>query len=433
MGSIDEVNLSDDVNLSTGSAPGAAGSRTQQPLGVRDRIPAVGLKEYWYPALAAKKVGRGKPAERQIVGDRLVFFRDEKDDVVAVHHTCTHRGASLAYGAAHFKGTLTCPYHGWTFDGKGNLLAVLGEGPASTLPGAKGTRLRSYPTVTIKGTVFVWMGEGEPVDPKEDLPWQLFDPDIIVMTRETLWNANWRPSHENFSDSHAYYVHRNSLEILLQTTPAVLTFMHGGPNRPPFHVVNERFMTFKPGRESLLDYTDRSMDKAKAATKREFQDVYPSLGGAKWPLTRRRLYLTWLTTALRSLWKPTGPMTTNPEWASGSHLPATINIEYHRWTYCRYEVPVDEHRTNNYFFVSWRGRSAWQRFFWPLYFKVYFGWKMAVNFSGQDGAMAEITDYSAPERMGGSDLFPREWRRFVLEYGRDFKRQREKQQQPMAG
>ena len=117
-----------------------------KPLDNRARIPAIGLKEYWYPALPEKKVGRRKPVEVKIVGEKLVFFRDDKNEVVAVHHTCTHRGASLAYGRTHFKGTLTCPYHGWTFDGKGNLLAVLGEGPNSTLPGAKGTKIRVYPT-----------------------------------------------------------------------------------------------------------------------------------------------------------------------------------------------------------------------------------------------------------------------------------------------
>ena len=55
-------------------------------------------------------------------------------------------------------------------------------------------------------------------------------------------------------------------------------------------------------------------------------------------------------------------------------------------------------------------------------FKLYFRWKMTQNFAGQDALVTEISDYAAPERLSPTDLFLREWRRFVLEYGRDFRR-----------
>ncbi len=426
MGSISDG----DLEIADGEQQSADGKRREKPLGTRERIPALGLKEYWYPALPAKKVGHKKPVEVKLLGERVVFFRDEKDEVVAVHYLCTHRGAFMSYGDSHFKGTISCPYHGWTFNGKGDLVAVLGEGPTSTLPGSKGTKIRTYPTVTIKGTVFVWMGDGPAVAPEEDLPFELFDPNYVVMTGEHVWNANWRPGIENFTDSHVYYVHRNSIEVWTQAIPALLTILHQGPTRPAFHVVNERFLTFKPGGGSVLDYMDRAKDdKKQEVTKREFQDTYPSLGGAKWPTTKTRLYVSSICGAIRNLWKPTGPISKNPEWTSGAHLPGTLHIDYHRWGYCRYQVPIDENKTNNFFFCSFRGDTWWKRIFWPLYFKLYFGWKMVINFSAQDQVMAEITDYAAPERLSPTDLFPREWRRFVLNYGRDFKRQREKQQQ----
>jgi len=410
-------------DLSVQEEQGAEGRRRERPLSMRERIPALGLKEYWYPALRAKKVTAKRPVTVQLLGEKLVFFRDDNNEVVALHHTCTHRGASLARADIHFKGKLTCPYHGWTFDGKGNLLAVLGEGPQSTLPGSKGTKMRNYPTRTIKGTVFVWMGDGPAVPPEEDLPFELFDPNIVVMTGQHVWKANWRPGIENFTDSHVYYVHRNSLEVLMQSPPALLTILHQGQNRPPFHVVNGRFLCFKPGEGSVLDYMDREKDDSKAAvTKRGFQDVYPALGGAKWPLSPWRLYVSTVCGLFRNMFKPTGPLSKNPEWGSGSHLPGTLHIDYHRWSYTRYQVPIDEKTTNNYFFCAWRGDTAWQRFFWPLYFRLFFGWKMIRNFSSQDGEMAAITDYSAPERLSQSDLFPREWRRFVVEHARDLKR-----------
>src|SRR5258708_1148605 len=89
------------------------------PIGMRERMPALGLREYWYPALLAKRVAAKRPKELKIAGEDLVFFRDASDDVVALARACPHRGAFLSHGKSHFKGTLTCPYHGWTFDGKG--------------------------------------------------------------------------------------------------------------------------------------------------------------------------------------------------------------------------------------------------------------------------------------------------------------------------
>ena len=87
-----------------------------------------------------------------------------------------------------------------------------------------------------------------------------------------------------------------------------------GPTRPPFQVINERFLTIMPGKQSFTDYTDTRKAAASGIGEREFQDTYPTLGGAKWPKTKTRLYISKVCGALRSLWKPTGPLSKNPEW-----------------------------------------------------------------------------------------------------------------------
>ena len=416
MGSVSEAEFSE-----KGAQPGE-NLRDDRALGNRERVPAIGLKEYWYPALPEKKVGRKKPVEVKLLGERLTFFRDDKDEVVAVHATCPHRGASLSFGTSHFKGTLTCPYHGWTFDAKGNCLAVLGEGPGSTIPGAKGTKVRDYPTRTLKGIVFVWMGDGPAAPIEEDIAWELFDPNIAVMSSQSVWNANWRPGIENFLDAHVYYVHRNSAEVLIQPTGGLLMVLHQGTTRPELHAVNERLLCVKPGGTSTLDYVDR--EKGKAAM-REFQDVFPALGGAKWPPTRARLYASKVFGLFRGLFKPRPPLSTDPEWGTGMHLPATMHFDFRLGTFTRCQVPIDEHSTRQFFFCSWRARNAWQRLFWAVYFNVWFDWKHCKNFSGQDAVMAEISDYSAPERLSSTDVFMRTWRRFVLEHARDFKRRKQ--------
>ena len=88
-----------------------------RPGDIRALIPQLGLTEYWYPALEAKKV-RNKPVGLKLLGEELVFFRGGDGEVKALWNVCPHRGGSLMHGDCHYAGTISCPYHGWTYDGR---------------------------------------------------------------------------------------------------------------------------------------------------------------------------------------------------------------------------------------------------------------------------------------------------------------------------
>ncbi len=133
----------------------------------RALIPPLGLREYWYPALPDRKVGR-KPVFWVMLGDELVFFRDKQGQVAALSDVCPHRGASLSEGDCFYRGFVSCPYHGATLDGSGDCVAFITEGPDSKMVG--NLHARVYPTRTLRGWVFVWMGEGEPAPIEEDVP-----------------------------------------------------------------------------------------------------------------------------------------------------------------------------------------------------------------------------------------------------------------------
>jgi vanillate O-demethylase monooxygenase subunit len=104
---------------------------------------------------------------------------------------------------------VSCPYHGWTFDETG----ALSEGPDSAVPTK--SRVRSYPTVILKGLVFVWMGDADPADPRTDLPPELSN-DSFGLHDSTTWKANWRPALENLNDNQVFYVHRNAIQMLMR-------------------------------------------------------------------------------------------------------------------------------------------------------------------------------------------------------------------------
>ena len=162
----------------------------------RSLIPALGLPEYWYPALPDSSVPRDKPTGLKIMGEEVAFFRDKDGSVTAIADVCPHRGGSLRRGDCHYPGTIACPYHGWVFDARGECVAVLSEGPDSRIPGK--VRSRIFPTTTVKGMVFVWMGRGAPAPIAEDVPPEFFEGDeTIVMTATRYWPVNWRVALEN--------------------------------------------------------------------------------------------------------------------------------------------------------------------------------------------------------------------------------------------
>jgi phenylpropionate dioxygenase-like ring-hydroxylating dioxygenase large terminal subunit len=189
-------------------------------VGVFDLVPTLGYREYWYPAIHDGLVKK-KPVSLKMLGEELVFFRDENGEVQALSDYCPHRGARLSGGKRRvpgggpqpgklnneFKGFITCPYHGYTFNGEGVCVAALTDGPNSGLVGK--LRAPKYPTQTYKGIVWIWMGETEPVPLEEDI-FYLGREDYIWDSYARIWDLNWSLTIENSQDSHEGKIHRGS-------------------------------------------------------------------------------------------------------------------------------------------------------------------------------------------------------------------------------
>src|SRR5579862_572218 len=84
-----------------------AGDGDAPPLGyndLRDKIPVLGLREYWYPAIRDKKVGWKKPRFIKMLGEDICLFRGKSGKVAALTNACPHRGAMLSHGNCEFRG-----------------------------------------------------------------------------------------------------------------------------------------------------------------------------------------------------------------------------------------------------------------------------------------------------------------------------------------
>ena len=79
-----------------------------------------------YAAAVASDVKAGKPKGVEILGMKLVLFRDPLDGnrVKAINDICPHCAAPLSSGWVESKeghNCVVCPYHGWPLDGEGKL------------------------------------------------------------------------------------------------------------------------------------------------------------------------------------------------------------------------------------------------------------------------------------------------------------------------
>ncbi len=137
---------------------------------MQDDIPFLGLREYWYPTVRSSELAHNEPKPWTILGDNVVMFRQADGTPAALENRCPHRGVMLSLGQVGVwsPGTLTCRYHGMTFDGKGNCLAFLADGPDS--PACGKIRAKSYPVTEQCGVVWIYMGDEAPPPLLENLP-----------------------------------------------------------------------------------------------------------------------------------------------------------------------------------------------------------------------------------------------------------------------
>lgn len=348
----------------------------------REQIPATGLREYWYPALHARKVGKRRPVGVRILGEDIVLFRARNGAIAGLQDLCAHRGSKLSGGVCHFPGTVSCPYHGWTYDANGKCVATLVEGPDSHIPKTK-VQVPVKQVRELRGIIWVWMGEGEPVPLEEDVPEELLDPHYLIFTAIRVWPINWRLLVENAIDGHAPYVHRNSLLMLLYGMPPL------GQKLTPISTREGKGIALLKGPAPPL------------------QQNYPGLG--RFPKRLWRKYWTWIFPNMRKR----GTFTGKP-YTQEVVLPGMVRIDYGAHLYVRWGVPVDETSVRNFYWHIYKG-SALTKARCFVRYHLFRRWAMNSNFSEQDRKVIGLQDYSKPEKLSWTDQVIIQLRQLILQ------------------
>lgn len=164
---------------------------------------------------------------RWIINDPVLMVKGEDGVIRAFLNSCTHRGTHLCVADSGNKRAFTCPYHGWTFNGRGELIGVA---MGNALYGEEFDRstmaLRPIPRVeSIHGMIFGTLDRGAMSlrDYLGDMQWY-FDillkrtsggMEVIGVPHRWVVEGNWKLTYENFVGDpyHVQSTHRSTVEL----------------------------------------------------------------------------------------------------------------------------------------------------------------------------------------------------------------------------
>lgn len=165
------------------------------------------FRRYWIPALLARELpGPDCPPVRvQLLGERLIAFRDTEGKLGLIDEFCAHRRVSLWFGRNEECG-LRCAYHGWKYETTGQCVDL-----PSHPDHAQHIKLKSYPCLEQGDVIWAYMGPAElrPAPPAYE--WSLV-PDERRFISKRLQECNYLQAVEGGIDSsHVAFLHGGAL------------------------------------------------------------------------------------------------------------------------------------------------------------------------------------------------------------------------------
>jgi phthalate 4,5-dioxygenase len=168
------------------------------------------FRRYWIPALLASELpGPDCPPVRvQLLGERLIAFRDSEGKLGMLDEFCAHRRVSLWFGRNEECG-LRCAYHGWKYDVTGQCVDLPSEPEESGVRAR--TRLKSYPCIERGNLVWTYMGPPEQRPEPPAIEWALV-PNERRYVSKRLQESNYLQAVEGGIDSsHVSFLHGGAL------------------------------------------------------------------------------------------------------------------------------------------------------------------------------------------------------------------------------
>ena len=166
------------------------------------------MRRYWVPALLVSEIPEPDcpPVRVQLLGEKLLAFRDTEGKAALIDEFCSHRGVSLYFGRNEENG-IRCAYHGLKFDRDGKCVDV-----PSAPEACKHMGIKAYPTIERAGIVWAYLGPKDKQPAPPDVEWCNL-PESHVYVSKRLQESNYLQAMEGGIDtSHVSYVHRYEVD-----------------------------------------------------------------------------------------------------------------------------------------------------------------------------------------------------------------------------
>lgn len=179
-------------------------------------------KEWLFVGMTCEVPNKGDYMTVEIGQNPVLIVRDRDGLVQAYHNVCRHRGSRICTGAKGKVANLTCPYHQWTYDLKGNLIYAgtdMGEQFDKSKHGLKQAHCK-----TAGGFIFVSLAKGDAPDLEPFLaalagymePYDMENAKVAVQST-LVEDANWKLVLENNRECyHCNGSHPELLRTLLE-------------------------------------------------------------------------------------------------------------------------------------------------------------------------------------------------------------------------
>ena len=146
---------------------------------------------------------------REVAGERVMAVRGKDDAVRAFYNVCRHRGSVLCEEErGSVKGAFVCPYHRWTYDLEGHLVATPNVRPEDGLDRSL-YGLRAIHCDTWEGFIFVNLAESPrslleqlAIEGDAPLDYERYALGELRVAHRIEYEvaANWKIIHDNFNE-----------------------------------------------------------------------------------------------------------------------------------------------------------------------------------------------------------------------------------------
>ena len=166
------------------------------------------MRRYWVPALMSSEIAQadGPQVRVQLLGEKLLAFRNTEGRACLIDEFCSHRGVSLYFGRNEENG-IRCAYHGVKFDGDGRCVDV----PSSPQSCAR-MHIKGYPCVERGGIVWAYMGPKDKMPAPPELEWCLLPPEHVFVSKRIQACSYLQAMEGGIDTAHVSYVHRYEVD-----------------------------------------------------------------------------------------------------------------------------------------------------------------------------------------------------------------------------